>query len=102
MFLWGPISLGRGNPKQEREGEAMSAMPSIRAEQVQVNCGWYWSWKWRYFVGKRRTTKAGLIRSYAETLGYARLCGLIEETEQAAVAKIQADRKRKEAEECHI
>lgn len=76
----------------------MSEVPTIRAEQVPVNRGWYWSWTWRYFVGKRRTTKAGLIRSYAATLGYARLCGLMEEAEKAAVAQIQADRKMKEAE----
>jgi hypothetical protein len=71
----------------------MSAVPTIRAEQVRVNHGWYWSWAWRYFVGKRRTTKAGLIRSYAVTLGYARLLGLIEEANQAALARKLAKRK---------
>jgi hypothetical protein len=71
----------------------MSAVPTILAVQVPVNRGWYWSWTWRYFVGKRRTTKAGLIRSYAETLGYARLIGLMEEAEQATRTRKQTTRE---------
>jgi len=58
------------------------AMPSIQAVQVPVCRGWYWGYEWRYFDHGRPVRYPTLYDRYAEKIGYAALCRLVNRAQE--------------------
>lgn len=61
------------------------AVPQLIAVKRWSWAGWYARWDWRYLSNgwSRPHTKAGIIRRYAERLGYARVHDLMGAAEAA-------------------
>ena len=59
--------------------------PQITAVKRWTWGGWYARWEWRYLVngGRRPHTRPTVIRRYAQRLGYAAVCRLMDNAQAA-------------------